>query len=500
LTNEAMLLATTGRPADALRAAQQAEAMARATADPTLRARELADVATATGAALAETDPRAAGAPLTRAIDYYRQHELPLSLPEPLLLRARCAMRAGDTPAAMRDLDEGIAIVERRRAGTAETASSASVLEPEHALFADAIRLRLDRGEPAAAFAYAERSRGGSITSAELQRRLAGSGVAVLEIVALPSDVVTFAIAANDLAVGRRPRARATLRPLAGASLSENDTTAAAALYDDLIRPVDALLARASGLIIVPDPRLQSVPFAALYDAATRRYLIERFPVAIASSATSLQRASRQAIAPSLAAIALPSSGATNAAALPDAARETGEIAALYRRAETIEPAGATLNALQRAATRADVLHIAGHTEAETGGGEQALLLAGSAGKAIERISWKTIVAAPRIRAGTVVLAACETLRPPASAATQTISLGQAFATAGAADVIGTLAPIGDRDARLLFAALHRRIAAGERPADALRAAQQEAIAKDPEHRGRRAWRAVALLTTRIPV
>ncbi len=499
--NEAMLQAMTGHAADALHTARQAEETARSTTDPALRARQLADVAAASGAALAATDPRAAIASLTRTIEFYKRNDLPVGLPEPLLLRARCAVRTGDTNAALRDLEEGIAVVERHRT---ETSAGASVLDADHALFTDAIRLSLDRNDPAAAFAFTERLRGGSITRAELQRRLAGSGAVVLEIVCIPDELVLFAISENDTVVARRRQSRETLASLAGRSLEEDTTTAAAALYDALIRPVDAVLARAREVVIVPDPQLQSVPFAALYDDQTHRHLIERFAISVASNAASLQPEVAGPPAPAIAAIALPSAGATESFALPEAEREIGEITSLYRRAEAIHAEGATLATLKGAAARADVLHIAGHTEVQPGGGEQALLLAGKSANAIERVSSKTILAATPIRSRIVVLAACETLRPPQSAATSAPSLAQAFISAGARDVVGTLAPIGDRDARLLFTALHRRVANGERVADALRAAQQEAIALDAntleaKPGGRRAWRAIALLTRTIP-
>lgn len=51
---------------------------------------------------------------------------------------------------------------------------------------------------------------------------------------------------------------------LAWASLAEND--AAAALYDDIIRPVEPLLGGTRAAIVVPDRTLAAVPFAALYD------------------------------------------------------------------------------------------------------------------------------------------------------------------------------------------------------------------------------------------
>ncbi len=497
LNTRTLLLSTAGHTDEALLAARQAEDLAHGTADPALRARQLADVASATGAALAENDPRGAAAPLTQAIAFYRQHGVAIDLPQPLLLRARCAARAGDPATAMHDLLDGIAIVEHR-AERSDTATD--VLDSEHALFNDAILLSLDRGDTAAAFAFAEKARGASITIAELQKRLSGSGVAVLEIVAFPRELVTFAVTENDVTVGRRARSVETLASLADRSLTEDGTTAAAALYDDVIRPVEGVIVRANELVIVPDRRLQSVPFAALYDANTRRYLIDRFAVSLASSAASLSRQSDPATARSVTAIALPTAGASGSAALPDAGREIGDIAALYRRARTIEPANATLAALRTGAASTDVIHIAGHTEPQPGGGEHALLLTGNPGSGAERVSAKTILAQPVLRAGIVVLAACETLRPPASAATHSMSLGEAFSAAGATDVIGTLAPIGDRDALLLFRVLHRQIASGAHPADALRAAQQQAIANDPGHGGRRSWRAVALLTRSIPL
>ena len=485
LANRALLASAGGDPAGALAAAREAGGIAAGIADAALRGRLQAVADVAMGAALAESDPAAAAKPLSRAIDFYAAHDLAAALPEPLLLRARCAARTGNATAAMADLERGMSVASKHVADN-------GMLDAGHALFTDAIRLALDRGDDAAAFAFAERSLGSTLTVAQLQQRLAGSETAVLEIVALPDELVTFAISENDAVVARRPRSSANVLALADATLSEAGTDAAAALYDDVIRPVDAVLAQVRELVIVAEPRLQSAPFAALYDRSGQRHLIDRFTVSVASSAGSLQREASRDAAPSLAAIALPSGGAASAG-LPETEHEVREVAALYARSEAIGASGATLAALTDAANSADVVHIAGHTERLAGGGEQALLFAGA------RVSWKTILGAPPVQRGVVVLAACETLRPPGSAATRALSLGGAFSAAGATDVIGTLSPIGDRDARLLFAALHRRLAAGARPAVALREAILEAITRDNTNGGRRAWRALALLTRRTP-
>jgi tetratricopeptide (TPR) repeat protein len=496
LVQRAMLQSLAGDGAEALRSAREAEVLAAGIADPAMRARQLADVGVAMGAALALSDPRRGDEQLTQAIAFYRSQALPFALPEPLLLRARCAMRAGDRSAAARDLEEGISTIERQPARSADLAVGTGMLDAEKALYADAITLSLDRGDVASAFAYAERSHGKQLGLAELQRRLDGSGAVVLEIVALPDELVTIGVSQNDAVAGRRPRRAAELPSLAARTVSEAGTAAAATLYDDIIRPVETIIAGARELIIVPDPRLDGVSLAALYDTVAHRRLIERMPVAMASSAASLRRDGADRGAPSVTAIALPSGGASESRALPDAERELAEVSSSYRRSMIIPSSRATLAVLGSAAAAADVLHIAGHTERQAGAGEQALIFTGANGRGFDRLSWRGIVAAPPVRSIVVVLAACETMRRPAAWQTRALSLGEGFSEAGAIDVVGTLLPIADRDARTLFGSLHKQLAAGVGVATALQSVQREAIRSND---GSPSWRAVALLTRRIP-
>jgi CHAT domain-containing protein len=483
---ESMLESQSGNARDALRTAERATSLAHGIEDASLRARRLADADVAAAAAVAATDPAGAIPPLTRAIDVYRRENLPVSLPEPLLLRARCALRTGDTTAAERDLEEGMQIVERHRTGTI----APGILDADRALFAEAIRLQLDRDDEAAAFALAERSRGASITAAELQARLAGSGTAVVEIALLPDDLVTFGVTEDTLLTGRRRTDAATLARLADASLTESGTNAGAALYDELLQTLEPVLARVQSVVVVADPRLERVPFAALYDRRRNQHLVERVRVATASSAASLQRGDVRAAA-SLVTMTLPTGGTTGTAALAQTGAEADDIRSFYPRVTSIASEEATLSALQEALADADVVHVAGHTERQPFGGEHALLLTGAGG--VERASARTIAEMPAPRARLLVLAACETLRAPASPETRALSLGGAFAAAGVPDVIGTLTPVGDRDARTLFRELHRRLASGESAGDALRAVQIAAI-----RRNETAWRSIALLTQRI--
>ena len=472
----------------ALHSAHDAEAAAMRVSDAALRTRALADAQFATAAVVLDREPRHARELLTTAIDAYRSQDLAAMIAEPYLLRARAGLKLGDEAAAASDLDEGIAAVERRRIRFAGSAAGTGVLNAGVALFEDAIRLRLDRGDVAGAFAYAERAHaadvapttseaaGAANAMAGLEQRLAGSGAAVLELVALPEEVVAFTVTEHGASVARTRIARETLT-------GERDE---AKLYDTLIRPSETAIAAARGLVIVPDSNLENIPFAALQDG--KQYFVERMPVAIAVSGASLH-AGKEARPQSITAVALPSGDASHSASLPETVAELRDVAHAYRESSVIGEQTATLHSLNAAT---DVLHVAGHTERQTGLGDAALVFAGN-----ERASWKTIAATLQPHARIIVLAACETLRRPNSPQARALSLGSSFLAAGATDVIGTLTPIADTDAHAIFRTLHRELAAGVTPAEALRRAQREAIAAQPSHP--EAWRAVALLTSRVP-
>jgi CHAT domain-containing protein len=485
LVRQAVLHDAMGNDAAAAGKIREAETAAQSIRDPAFHARAIADVAFADGAVALHGDPMRARLLLTTAIDGYRAQQMPGLLPEPYLLRARASMQSGDLAAAMRDLDDGIAIVERHRIDVAGSVVGTGVLDAGTALFEEAIRLQLDRGDATAAFAYAERARA-RLTSNEtadataLQRRLGGTGAVVVEFVALPKEVVAVRIDARAVSATRTPMAREQLDRLAAAG-------DLASLYDILIAPLS--LTGTRQLIVVPDARLEGVPFGALYDSRAKQYLIERMPVSIAVSAMSLQRGEGR-VPRSVLAIALPSGTAVNAAALAEPARELADVRERYPHSAALSGDEATFAAFLQAAPGADVVHIAGHTDREPGAGDAALLFAD------ERVPWKRIAGtgAPLFDGATVVLAACETLRAPRDRPSRALTLGGGFLAAGASSVIGTLTPITDRDARNLFGAIHRALAAGAEPGEAVRAVQIAAIA-----RGDGAWKSITTLTRRIP-
>ncbi|HEX8172095.1 MAG TPA: CHAT domain-containing protein [Thermoanaerobaculia bacterium] len=459
----------------AQRSLAEASAATMRIVDRSLRERAAANADLGAGALLLQSDARRAAAVLTRAARTY-EASAAVWLPDTLLLRARALLRLGDAAGAQRDLDAGIGAVERHWLDYAGPVAGTSMLDAANALFEEAVETRLARGDAAGAFAYAERARAqfggarGTVSVAALQQRLRGSGTAVLELVTTPSHAIAFAVREDGFAATRTPFDRARI-----GERSRRE------LYDALVRPSLASLASARALIVVPDASLQSIPFAALDDG--ERPLVAKMPVTMAASAASL-RADAPATGGTLA-VALPSGEPAGNAGLAESGGEIAEVAALHGGGRLLDPAHATFDAFVDAARGAAIIHIAGHTTQSRG--DTALVFANG-----RRASWKSI-AASRLNPEVVVLAACETLRPPAPRL-RALSLAHAFAAAGAANVAGTLAPIADADARAIFGAFHRELAAGTPPAEALRRAQLEARA-----RGNDAWADVALLTTRVP-
>lgn len=481
LIREALLDATRGETEAATQKLAEARVVTRRIPDAKLRARRGADLELAEGAAHLTSDPQRAEASLTRAVASYREMNLALYLPDAYLLRARARTRLGNAPAAAEDLDDGIRELARHSVALAGKATGMSVLRAGTALFEEAVRASLDRGDVAAAFAYADASHvrlAEPVQAAELQRRLQGSGTAVLELVALPDEVVAFCITEHGTSVARKPTAREQLAAL----VARRDEQA---LYDLLIRPLEQSLAGAAELIVVPDESFDGTSFAALFDRVTSQHLIERFRVAVALSAASL-RVAGEPSPRSLLGVTLPS--ITSVAALPESSNEVDDVARLYPRSRTLSGAAATLAAFLAAAPDANTIHVAGHTERQPGIGDAALVFAGG-----DRVTWRG-AASRALPHSVIVLAACETLRTPHSAQSRALSLGAGFIAGGVSEVVGTLAPIADVDARELFRSFHRQFAAGVGTAEAVRRAQLEAVARD--RRG--AWRSLALLTTRI--
>ena len=134
------------------------------------------------------------------------------------------------------------------------------------------------------------------------------SATAALEYVVTDRDVWLFVLTRSggsragtgQLTVEHLPIAPRALTALVERlthQLAERDLqfrATAAQLYDALLRPVTVALAGRSKLIVVPDAALWQVPFQALWNSTTSRYVIETHAVAYAPSVTVLAETRRR--------------------------------------------------------------------------------------------------------------------------------------------------------------------------------------------------------------
>lgn len=499
LTRGAVLCTELGDYDAARRLVAEAATIVPRIADPAVHEFQSANLQLARGAVALHDDPRASLAALGDARKAYeRMGQRALEI-DSRLLRARAAIALGDSAGAAADIEGGIDLLERFRVALSAGSFAKGVLDSGDELYERAIELSLDRGDIAKAFGYAELARvrvddhmnAVGIASA-VQARLAGSDAALIELAVLPNETVVFALDAAGLSAMRQRIPREKIIALA----QRTDLPAATSLYDLLIRPATERHAPRT-LLIVPDPLLDGVPFAALYDAKSKQHLVEQFRVVRADSAASLRPMMPRGMPARVVSIALPSGARSGSATLSDSGDEVAAIAGAYPTGVQLHASDSTFPAFVAASRDADVVHVSGHTQDDGNGGVAALDFAGTGGSVPQRVAWRTIAASSLPRAPVIVLAACESLRSPRFLASRAPSLGGAFLQAGAAEVIGTLEPIGDREARELFQAIHHRLAAGATPADAVREVQLQALSSLDERTS--GWRSIAVLTREIP-
>jgi len=226
---------------------------------------------------------------------------------------------------------------------------------------------------------------------------------------------------------------------------------AAGRLEEMLLRPLPEIGDRA--LVIVPTGRLQCLPWAVLPSCTGR-------PVTVSPSATLWHGAasSRCEAGPFVAA-----AGPT----LPGADREARAVAAIHR-IRPLLPPESTVEAMLRAMDGAALVHMAAHGRlAAYNPLFSDLLLADGPLLAYDL---EKLDRAPH----TVVLAACDSARSVVCAGDELLGLSAAFLTRGTRQLVASMLPVIDAETEPVMVALHQRLAAGQAPAPALAAAQQQ--------------------------
>lgn len=437
-------------------------------------------------AMLGDTSPERAEALLTEALQFRSIEGDPPSLPDLLLQRARARRGAGNSAAALADIEHGIADLEAKRESLPEGEIRWGAFHAAEDLFEEGVDLAMETGEVEMAFRFAERARARALLdtygrSPILDYRRLPPRTLVVEYVALASRLLIFVVDAN----GIRAKSVASPKDMVareveafGKGLRRNDAKdAAQVLSRRLIEPIASELAGMETIVFVPGPVTSTVAFSALLDGSGAP-LMQDHAVVIAPSAAAFAASSErrgQASRPREA-LLISASGATgDLEALGFANREAQRIMSAYPNPERVEEDAAQFDELVQRAPQADVIHFAGHAVGDDAGLEPASIVLRQNGRA-RRVTVSEIAKLRVKPAATVVLAGCNTARGARRAAEGVSSVAHGFLSAGAASVIATLWPIDDAAAARFFPRVHRRLAAGMSPAEALRGAQLESM------------------------
>jgi len=274
---------------------------------------------------------------------------------------------------------------------------------------------------------------------------------------------------------------------------------AAQELHRTLIAPLSASL-RTPRLVIVPHGALHYLPFAALLNPETDRYLVQDYELVTLPNASALPFiAERQGSKgagvqgsdfspaplhprPPALVVGNPATGEFDATAslavereglgpLPFAEQEAQAIAALYG-VEPLIGEAATEGAVREGVSGASVLHLAAHGHYNPVAPLSSLI---ALTPDAEHDGWLTVgevYGLDLAQANLVVLSACETQLGELSAGDELVGLTRAFFFAGAPTVVASLWNVNDAATALLMERFYTHLQEGMSKAAALRQAQ----------------------------
>lgn len=417
-------------------------------------------------------EPRRAIDLLASSMPFLERADDRIFLPDALLEDGRALRAAGRDAEALAAFRAGIDEIEAQRS----TAPAGSALFDAAApLVEETVSLQVAHGDAAGAFDTVERAHAARPAAARDVSAALPPGTMLVAYALVPDGVAAICVTRHGVesvqqTIGRRALID-DVRRLRAAIAARSDAEAVktrAAVLDGLLLQRLPGTAGATSLVIVPDRMLHSVPWGALFDPSRGRFAVEDHALTVAPNAALYL--ARSSIAPPSRTRVLMVRG--EARGLDPRSDE----AAGYRERTTLAGPEATAEQISALASRAEVVHFAGHARL---GSEPALLLGADREMRASDVA-RMHLSGSRL----VVLAACETAAGDGNGFDGPHGLVQAFLTAGAGAVVGTLWPVDDAETAALFTEFHRRLRDGEDAAAALRHAQLSLL-----HGGNQRWR-----------
>jgi CHAT domain-containing protein len=430
------------------------------------------------------------------------------------LMRAQALRASGNIDAAKSDLLTCIDLIENLRLGITEESERQSFFDKSRDAYDEMMLLQLeDRNNPGLALEYAEYERArvlkdrflgpssGEGRSVRVSEDINGVRVARLMQAKFPvaKVMITYAIAGAKIVtlVSDRSGIRRVLVSGEGQIVSRDLQTlrdavsyqsddlfafAVADLYNHLIRPRRADLPAGAGLVFNCSGVLQSIPYSALLDQATGRYLVEDFEVSVVPTAeVFFYRRDSEVVGLPNKLRALIVSGPlfsrqafTELSSLPEAEKEGTRVARLFPNYQMLQGRDASRSRFLKEAPNYDVILFSGHAHAsEVDPAMSSLVFSPeSGGSGDGGLSAEMIYQMHLKRTELVILAACGTGEGRPSVSGGVESIMQAFLAAGVSTVIGSLWSVEDDAAGEFLGEFTGRFVAGGSPSSAVRLAQ----------------------------
>ncbi len=481
------------------------------------------------GEAALHADPSRAVSTLTHAIEVAAKGEYVTFRASLLAERAEAFRRLGRTAeaeadrlAALKELHkEEDALLGGRKPGRRDDLWNAYFTRFDET-YDLLIRQLISEGRADEAFRYADRAR--AFEPLDLVRKLPKAPAAFLELAAHPDDfeirklqehlpprtflieyrvfedqTVAWVLGRNLFMVqpltARRSDVKRWTDALQNAARTRDAHAFEAGLdapYDSLLKKVLESVNRASGvadanIVIVPDRELRGLPFGALRDPETKKYLIEDHTLTISGSALlyvfavlrdrELHSGDASALLIGNPAFDRQFTLARGLDPLPNAEREAVEIHKLYAGSEVLTGGAATAEQFLRRAGGSAIIHIAAHGIVNGGAPSQSFLLFTPSGGDHGVLNAETMIRELHTdKTRLVVLGACSSAGGLPVGAEGIAPLVRPIIGAGVPGVVGALWDIDDATATRLLVSFHRHYRQGSDAAAALRQAQLELL------------------------
>jgi len=449
--------------------------------------------------------------------------------------RSEAQRRAGKNAEAEKDLlaaidevhAEELDMLEHRKRGAGEEIWSSYFSRfPE--TYQNLIRQLLNEGRPEKAFDYAERQRAfeplyliseiapkdfdGKPKEVASIRQSLPAGTLLIEYSFLGDHAVAWLLSrdffqAVPLAMPSREieRHSSLLQRAANIRNRSNFEAQSYVLYNALIaEPMAKFAKMPARLVIVPDGALHGLPFAALRNSTTRRYLIEDVPIEIAGSANlylvslSRDRGFTPDAAPSVLLIGDPAFDAGLAIAhglqpLPHSRTECEKIYPFYANAKMLLERDATIPSFLEKARSSAVIHVAAHSIVNARVPSRSFILFAPSANQPGPLEAQALLTAlsPLEHTRLVVLSTCSSAGGLPIGAEGVAPFVRPLIGAGVPAVVGTLWNVEDATAEGVLVSFHRHYRQGSDAAVALQQAQVELLMNKNNNSGFRpvlAW------------